>query len=1046
MRLLLFLLLIAGSFQILLAQNSRTISGKVLDENGNPVANASVIVKNKNTGVTTSQDGSFSISVDEKAKTLVLSFIDMQTVEVAITRENLGTIVLKASDKSLSEVVVTGYGTQRRKEVTGSISKVKGDALTNKPVQSFDQALGGRAAGVQVTIPQSVLNSPPVIRIRGTNSISLSSFPLVVLDGVPIFTGDASGTNSAANALGAINPNDIESIDVAKDAAAAAIYGSRAAGGVLFINTKKGKQGKARITYDGWAGMSTPMRLPKLLDAFQFVDYKNEALSNSGILVPGTTQFRLTNGPNGQPINTNWFDVVYRNAIQSSHAVSISGANDATNYFFSASYTNQQGIIRKNDFKRLTVLFNIDQRISKILSIGSKIQYAKDDNLAAGSTGSNPGEAFTTAGVGRIAVVNAPNVAPFNNDGSYNVLGSTIGNMNNIGNGVQSGFANPQVMLDLNRSNNFNNRILGNFYVQLKPVKGLLLKSLFGVDYLYSDDEIFQHPVSFDGFADNGVANSVFSKNERTVFTNTAQYDFAISGKHNFSLLAGNEQQSGKFQRYGLTRTNISDADFDNIAAGWVIPNVGGVGFGRNYLLSNFGRLQYNFDKKYFISANVRNDGASQLGLNSKFGTFWGISAGWEISKENFWTQSGLGKTIDFLKLRASHGKVGNIGGLANFASLNTYGSGLYGQSPTFVFNQAGNPDLTWETSVKTDVGLEYSILNNKLSGEIGWYNNDVSGLLLFVPQPLSAGLPNALPENVGKMYNRGFEFSISAPVISKKDFSWNTSFNITYNKNEVTQLASLLPRIITATSTLESPSVTLAGFPLAMIFVTKTAGVDPATGRRIFINGQGQEVLYQHVAPAGQFRWSFRDGTQAPPVSAADAVPYANTQPKFFGGFENTLRFKNFELNALLVYQFGAYLYFGTRAGLLDQRFWNNSTEVLNRWSKPGDATDIPKPYYGDNISNGSAFPLDINVFKSDFIKLRTLTMSYNLSKNIAQKIGIASARLYVTGNNLFIITPYPGSDPEVSSNGNGNTNFGVDRNTVVGQRGLIIGVNIGF
>lgn len=449
---------------------------------------------------------------------------------------------------------------------------------------------------------------------------------------------------------------------------------------------------------------------------------------------------------------------------------------------------------------------------------------------------------------------------------------------------------------------------------------------------------------------------------------------------------------------------------------------------------------------KYFLTGNLRKDGASQLGVNSKYGTFWGVSAGWEITNEKFWSSAKLDQVFSSFKLRGSYGRVGNIGGLGNYQSLSVFNSGLYGGVATLSFSQAGNSDLAWETSTKTDIGLSFGILNDKITADIGYYKNDIDGLILFVPQPPSAGVPSNIPQNVGKMYNKGIEVAISAVPIETRNLTWSTSFNISYNKNEVTSLALGLDQIITATGGLENPSITKPGNPIGMLFVTRTAGVDPATGRRIFINKNGQQVFFQHVAPAGQFRFAFADGTVAPTVSSADAVVYKNTNPKFFGGFENTIKFQNFELNALLTYQVGNYIYYGTNAGLLDQRFWNNSTDVLRKWQKGGEITDIPKVFFGDNVSNGSSFPLDINVFKGDFLKLRSLTLGYNISKNMLDKLGIATARFYITGNNLAILTDYPGPDPEVSSNGNGTTNFGIDRNTVANQRTLTVGINVSF
>lgn len=1028
------------------AQATKTITGSVTDDKGAPLAGVSVTAEGPDKKVSSTAvsdaSGKFSIKVGDKVRSLQFTFVGFEQQSVSISgKTDLG-VKLVSTASNLSEVVVVGYGTQKKKDLTGSISSVKGEALASRPVQSFEQALGGRAAGVQITIPSGVLNSPPVIRIRGTNSISLSSYPLIVVDGVPTFTGDFSSTSAAGNALASINPNDIESVDVAKDAAATAIYGSRAANGVLFITTKKGKAGRSKVSLDSWVGWSNVQRLPELLDAFQYTAFKNEALTNAGTF-SATNQFALMNGPDGNPINTRWYDYVYRTGIQHSNTVSVSGANENTSYYFSGGYTKQEGIIKRNDFDRLSLLMNIDHRASKFLSMGGKIQYSSEKNLSAVSSGSL-GDAFSTAGLGRVVLVTAPNISPYNNDGSYNFSGALIG----VGGNKQGqvGFNNPVIQLDQNRANSETDHIIGNLYLQFKPVSWLTLRSTYGLDYILVDNDQYYSPISGEGFGSNGSATSNFTKNKRTVFTNTIQFDKTFNNKHAVSLLGGVEEQRSTALGYGLNRITVSDPAFTNIQGGWATPNTAGLTIGENYLYSQFARLTYTYNKKYTLNGSLRRDGASQLGINSKYGTFWAASAAWNIDSENFWSAAKLDNVFSSFKIRGSYGKVGNIGGLGNFASLSTFGSGLYGGNSTVAFGSAGNNDLTWETSKKTDIGISFGILKDKITGSLTYYNSNTDGLLLFVPQPPSAGLPSTIPKNVGTMYNRGIEFDINANVVQGKDFSWNTSFNVSYNKNMVTSLALGLDQIISSTGGLENPSITRPGYPIGMLFVTQTKGVDPATGRRIYVNAAGRDVYFQHVAPAGQFRFSYADGTVAPTVSSADAVVYRNTNPKFYGGFDNTFRYKGFEINALFTYQFGSYLYFGTNAGLRDQRFWNNSTDVLRRWQKAGDVTDIPKPVFGDNLSNGSSFPLDINVFKGDFVKLRTLTIGYNLPKQILDKVKITNARFYVAGNNLAIFTKYPGPDPEVSSNGNGSSNFGIDRNTVANQKTITVGVNVGF
>lgn len=1033
------LLLIAEAY----AQSPRTVTGKVTDDKGTPLSGVTISAVGMNKNALSENNGTFSIQVSEKVKTLKLTYVGFDPKEVSISGGSTITVSLSPEDKALNEVVVVGYGTQKKRDITGSIASVKGEALANKPTQSFEQALGGRAAGVQVVIPSGVLNAPPVLRIRGANSISLSSYPLIVVDGVPVFTGDGSSTNAAGNVLSSINPNDIESVDVAKDAAATAIYGSRAANGVLFITTKKGKPGRSKVTLDSWIGFSNPQRLQQVLDAQQYTDYKNEALRNAGTFNAATNAFATTVGADGKIINTNWADLVYRQGLQHSNTISLSGANESTSYYFSTGYTEQEGIINRNDFKRLTLLMNVDHKAGKFFSMGGKIQYTSDQNTAATSSGSL-GDAFASAGLGRVALVTAPNVGPFLADGSYNQSGGLIGVMGNkLG---QVGFFNPQIAMDLNRSNSYGEHLISNLYAQFKPVSWLAVRTQYGLDYLMVDNDVFSHPLSGEGFSSTGSVSAIFNKNKRWVWTTTAQFDKVFAQDHTVSVLAGIEQQKSDQNSYGLNRVTVADPAFTNIQGGWVTPNTSGLGIGENYLYSEFARGQYNYKRKYFLTANVRRDGASQLGVNSKYGIFWGVSASWDVLSEKFIQNIKLDKVFSSLRLRSSYGKVGNIGGLGNFASLSTFGSGLYGSGGTVAYSQAGNPNLTWETSKKTDVGLNFGLFNDRLTAEIGYYNSNNDGLLLFVPQPPSAGLPSNIPTNIGSMYNRGFEFDIKYNVVQNKDFSWTTSFNLSTNDNKVLSLAPGITNIIGSTGGLENPSITIPGQPIGMLFVTRTAGVDPASGRRIFLNAQGRQVLFQHVAPAGQSRFMYADGSVAPTVSSADAIVYKNTHAKIFGGFENNLRFKNFELNALFTYQMGNWLYYGTQAGLRDQRFWNNEVGVLNRWQKAGDVTEFPRAVFGDNVSNGSSFPLDINVFKGDFIKLRTLTLGYNIPKNMLDKIKISNARFYVSGNNLLILTAYPGPDPEVSSNGNGTTNFGIDRNTVANQRTITVGINVGF
>ena len=1051
------LLLSAAVLMTLLSYAQRTVTGTVLDDKGSPLPNVSVVIKGTTQGTVTGSDGKFTISLPANARSLIFSSVDMQTREINVGSNSEISVVLESSNDALQEVVVVGYGTQRRREVTGNIATVKGAAVADKPIQSFEQGLAGRATGVQITVPHGVLNAPPVFRIRGTNSISLSSYPLVVVDGIPVPTGDFSSTNAAGNALASINPNDIESIDILKDAASTAIYGSRAANGVVFITTKKGRSGKPRVSYNGSAGWTSAYGIPDVLNAEQYVEMKNLALSNNQNLNStnptgaGYIQFKLMQDANGNTINTDWRDVIYRQGFQHNHNMNVSGGNDNTTYYFSAGYSDQEGIIRKNDFKRANALMNVDSRIGKMLTATGKLSYSNSKNYSAINSGSLAGDAFATAGAGRLALVNAPNVPVYNANGSYNITGSNIiGPGGNVGI-AQVGFYNPQAILDNNRGNNELNHIQANLGISIKPWDFLTFRTQYSIDNLLADNDRFWSPIHGDGFAAGGDVFAISGKYKGWGWSNTLQFEHSFNNVHNLTALIGNEQNRRTSEAYGITRTSLSDPQYQIIQAGWTNNNAAGMAFGENYLLSNFGRVNYDFGKKYYFAVNLRQDEYSAFAEKAEL--FWGASAGWEIAKEAFWESAGLKDIFSSFKLRGSYGKVGNQAGIGDYAIYSTYGSGLYGGQPTLVFNQAGNPDLKWETSTKTDIGMNFGVLNDRLLVDFAWYNNDISDLILNVPQSPSTGLPSSVPLNVGTMFNKGIELSISGTPVRSRDFSWTSNFNLTVNKNEVTSLAPGLTEILHPTS-LETANRTAVGYPVGYLWVVRTDGVDPQSGRRIFVNKDGTKVFYSHVPTTGQFNWQLENGdrynnpngTPRAITAANDAVMYANPHPKQFGGWENTFNYKGFDLNVLLTYQLGYSVYYGTNAGLHDQRFWNNHVDMLTAWRKPGDVTNIPRPVYLDNVSNGSAIPISYNVYKGDFVKLKNVGIGYNLPSSILNRAKISGARLSVTGQNLAIFSDYPGPDPEVSSNGNANGAQGIDRNTIGNARTILIGLNITF
>jgi TonB-dependent starch-binding outer membrane protein SusC len=1048
----------------------KTVSGKITDDRtGDPLAGANVQGKGTNTFVRSGADGSFTINLPASVKSLVVTYSGFDRREINIgSATNLG-VSLTATGQTGEEVVVIGYGTQKRKDVTSAISSIGGDKIKNMPVQSFEQALAGKATGLSITIPNGVLNNPPVVRIRGINSINGSSFPLVIVDGVPVLTGDASTNLSANNALGNINPSDIDDIQVLKDAAASAIYGSRAANGVLLITTKKGKQGKPKITYDAWVGWTKPFNLFEVLNARDYVTIKNEAVKNGNYLIPASALVPgsgLTPPPagsplffldtiNGQVVDTKWADYLYQTGFQHSHNISISGANAGTRYYFSANYTKQEGILQTNTFDRKQIRMNLDQKVNSWLKIGGNFNFSRGSTNSPNS-GSLPGTPFSTAGTARLAFVTAPNTSPYLANGAYNIVDGGAVNRNNFNqigrnkNYDRSGFYNPVMVRDLNIITSQNDQVLADINAEVKLYKNLTFRTQYGVTYLTVDDRTFYNALHGDGIqtsatTDDGTAFNAIGKYNVTNFQNTLNYNFSLKNTHNISLLAGSEEQTSTSDRWSAKRSGLTDNFYNEFQGNFSIndnPNSNSIT--QNYLLSFFGSAKYNYKGRYYIAANARRDGYSAFSEGKKWGNFWGVSGGWNISDESFF-KGKLDKIFTTLKLRASYGTVGNLSPVGNFASLSTFGPGLYGNGyPTLFFSQAGNPELTWETSNKKDVGLSFGILNNRITGELGYYRTDLSDLILDVPTPPSMGIPgNTIQANAASMYNKGIEFSVTAKVIQKNNFSWTTTLNITTLKNEVTALAKGVPEIIGNTQ-LERTNITRVGSPIGSFFLIRTNGVDPATGARIFVDAQGREVLFDFSAAV---RYKYRDGSTAPAISlAADGYVAGNPHPKAYGGLINTINIMDFDFTVDAIYSFGNKVYFGSRAGLLDQRFWNSSTEVLRRWQKPGDVTDIPRVVYNDNISNGSAAPIDAHLGNGSFIKFRSIGLGYNIAQNLLSKINIGQARIYAQVQNAFIITKYKGSDPEISVNGNAALTPGVDRNTIGQARTFTVGVNVSF
>ncbi|HRU57444.1 MAG TPA: SusC/RagA family TonB-linked outer membrane protein [Bacteroidales bacterium] len=1032
------LLFLFAAVSTLLAVGQVQITGTVTDaQEGTPMAGVFVSVKGTTIGTITLQDGKYSISVPAGTQSLVFSFVGYRTQEVPIAGKNVVDVALQQDVFNVDEVVVVAYGVQQKRDVTGSVASVKGDAI-KMPVQSFDQALQGKAAGVSITLPNGVLNNPPVIRVRGYNSISGSSFPLVVVDGVPVFTGNLSANSAITNALADINPADIASMDILKDASATALYGSRAANGVILITTKRGSGAKTRVTYDGYVGWTEPYHLFEVMNAEQYVEHKNRAFENAG----SATRLSLVTGPDGKPIDTNWADYIYQKGFQHSHAITVSGSTPSTSYFLSVGYTDQDGMIRKNYYTRKNARLNLDHKLNRFVNMGANVSYTNSFSEAP-----NTGASFATAGAARLAIVLPPILSPYNNDGSYNIEGSALGRM---GQPLPAlGYYNPVAIMDLCKYTAETDRLLSNLYISVEPVKGLVFKTQYGLDNINVESISFQTPITGDGYGSNGYAGNSFDRRVRWTWTNTVNYSVTLMNKLNLSILGGTEEQRTVGNSWSGSKTNVSDPFFTSYQGSWVTAGMGGGSQWENYFISYFGRFNANWNKKYYLEASLRRDGFSGLSKGNKYGTFGGASLMWNVSNEEFIANSALNNIFSDIRIKASYGRVGNMSGIGNYSSLFLYSSGVYGAAPTLTFSQAGNADLKWESSDKYDVGLSFGFLKDKIQTEISWFYNDINNLILSVPQSPSKGIPgNSIPANMGSMYNTGVELSLTSYNFVKKNFSWTTNFNFTYLKNEVTALAPGVTEIRATTGGLETTNITVVGKPIGMILVVETRGVDPQTGRRVYVNSQGKEVLFGFEITPSANRWFYRDGSGVAPAitTAADAKPFACAIPKFYGGIDNNITFRNFDFALNLTYALDFYVYNGTKAGLRDQRWWNNSVEVYKTaWKQPGDITNIPKPVMNDNISNGSSFPISENVERGDYLKVRNISLGYSFTK-LPKALAIEKIRLYAQVFNAHVFTKYTGSDPEVSTNGDTNLAPGVDRNTAPQARTWSFGATINF
>lgn len=1020
-RIALLLAFFAIGLNVVLAQ-TKEITGSVTSaDDGGSMPGVSISVKGSTLGTITDMNGKYYLKVPNDAKTLVFSFVGMTTQEIAINNQSVINVQLKSQDISVDEVVVVGYGVQKKREVTGAISQVKGDEVANLAAPSFESQLAGRSAGVQITSSNGVLGQAPTIRIRGVGSISQGTYPLVVVDGMPIITGDVGGYANT-NAMGDINPADIQSVEILKDGSATAIYGSRAANGVILITTKKGSKGNVSVAYNNYVGIASPVRSFDLLNAQDFVTIANEKRTNRG-------QTALAVGTD---VDTDWQAAVLRqNAFQQDHNLSISGANDKTNYYFSLGYTTQEGVSRPNEMSRYTFRSNIDHKIRNWFTVGMNASIARSD-LNGMNTGTNSlsGNIFN-------AIRQLPNTPVYDeaDPTGYNIDDlnpAVVGRWKNL-QSIDDNITNIRYVLDKNVYESKILGITGTTYAMANITPDLNIRTQAGIDLKGTEGFQYWNPYHGDGRGNNGYITQDYTNYLRWNWQNVLTYTKTIGENHNFNVNLVSEFQKQTYNRFFGSGTNMSSSFFNhNLISDTYGTQSSGGSMTENGFNSLAGRINYNYAQKYFFQASVRRDGISALPKDNRYGIFPGVSVGWTISKESFMEKLAV---ITDLKVRASYAEVGNVD-IGNYPYLGLYSSSKYADYNGIAFSQIGNDQLKWETSKKTDVGLDVAFADNKYRFTFDYFQNNQDGLILSVPTPPSFGIPgNSIAKNIGKLNNWGYEFSADISLISKKDFKLSVDANLSIVRNEIKELVNHQDIIKTYTIIREGESIN-------SIFGYDYLGVNKANGNPIYRKADGS-LVQADIATSTYKQYSEAnpgDVTVASSLVSADRKILGNTIPKYFGSVGVKAEYKGFDFNVMFRYSGGNYVMNRTRNDLMNLKFQNNSTEILGRWQSaenPGDGWTPRLWYAGDTFVNMDNNSSTRWVEKGNFIKLQTITIGYSFPKALLSKVGIDNLRLFAQGQDLFMITDYTGIDPEMEVDG-------VDFNGTPRQQVITFGINL--
>jgi TonB-linked SusC/RagA family outer membrane protein len=997
----------------LLWSQTRSVTGKVSDPNGSPLSGASVIVKGSNTGTVTDAQGNFTINASTSSTALIISSLGYNTIEIPISDSFMEIPLASAETSSLDEVILVGYGTKIKRDLTGNIAQIKGSEVANTPVPNLAQAIQGRAAGVFVEANNGKVGEGVKVRIRGAGSISASNDPLYVVDGIPINTGGLSG-----NALADINFNDIESFDILKDASAAAIYGSRAAGGVVLITTKKGKAGRTNLAVNMQYGTNKPTGYRGFLDAEQYVDLLREAAINSDIIegvdpldpaqYPGSwLQFaerrldRYSGHSDWRTLetNTNWEKLAFNDDARTKTVdVTASGGSDKTRFFISGGLTDQEGILILNDFQRISSRFNLEHDASERIKIGFNLALAR----TVGNR-NNLDNAFQTP-IQLVAL--APITPPRDLNGVLYDRPVTT-------------YYNGLIELENSVFKSTTIRNIGNVFLNYKIINNLFFKTELGIDIQTQNDELFRGSRTLTGLSTNGYGESSWLRNITVNTNNYFNYSTVIKEKHDLDATVGMA-----YQKFDTDFTNVFGEDFP-VDALQKLASAGRITGGSSTLtesaiVSYFARANYKFDDKYLLSLSGRIDGSSRFGKENKYGFFPAISAGWIISEENFLNNS---TWLSFLKLRGSYGITGNDNGFGNFSQLGLYGASKYNNQSGLVPTQLANPELKWEKSQQVDIGIDFGLFNDRLSGEIDYYVRTTDDLIYNVPVPGTSGFGTQLV-NIGSMENKGFEFVLNGGILRGRDFTWNSSLNVSNNKNKITKLDGDQTSIPGNDGRFLNSLI--VGEPIGIFFGPKFAGADPSNGDALYFE-QDDKTTTNDYNDAGNFI-------------------VGDPNPDWIAGFNNTFSYKGIELNVLFQGVFGNQIMNGA-GGFMSASFdWfdNQTIDQLRRWQQPGDITDVPQLRlgYGNGINASSRYVED-----GSYVRLKNVTLAYNIPPTLLNKIRLRTAKVYITGINLATFTDYTGWDPEVNTDYRaGNRNQGSDFYAAPQIKTLTFGLNLGF